>query len=191
MSLVRKLDFGKHEPLKNTFMHIDLPHQVVMGNDVSGLLNYRASAERTRHSIGVGARNLVLELLASRSGLRALDRKPGLALFGANADIAAVKSGNQSIAQLSAGDRGTLPSIVGYQKFALNLDRQSTAFRVSFSPEPIEAAPIIAYRVLVASTTMFQGWTEWTRRIVTTRSNVQSPRRGGACPTGSTRRSLQ
>ena len=134
MSFVLKLDFRKNESVKNTLVHIDLPNQVMMGNDVSGFLNDRPIADRTQHSIGIGMRNLVLEFLASVPDLRALDCKPSLALFETNADLAAFKSGNQSIAQLPARDRGALPSIVGQQEFALNLDLLRFFFSIAKRP---------------------------------------------------------
>src|SRR6516162_335644 len=69
LPLVLKFDSGKHKTLEVPLMHIDLPHQVVVGDDVSGLLDNWATAESTQHLITVGIWYRIVEFLTAVSGL--------------------------------------------------------------------------------------------------------------------------
>jgi hypothetical protein len=109
-------------------MCVNDPGQVVMGHNISSLLENRTAAEGAQDLVGVTIRNFILEFLPGVPCPWALDGQPSPARLETNTDLPSLKAGDQPIAQAAAADCVVLPAIVRDQKFALNFDRHSTTF---------------------------------------------------------------
>ncbi|MFC6027387.1 hypothetical protein [Methylobacterium mesophilicum] len=125
LSLMRGFDFGRRDARERAPEDVHLPTQTGVWNAIPGLLDQAPDADILQHRLGVGGRDLVLEL---RSGDAPVDaatfyRQPGTVRIKRYANLAARELADQSILRLRAPYAASRHRSFAIRNFRLILNR--------------------------------------------------------------------
>jgi hypothetical protein len=104
-------------------MDIHRPKQVRVGHGVAGFLDGRAIADCSDHLRGICLRDLIFIFRPRDAAPRSFDGQPGFFPPEANPDLTHACACYKPVDQLIALNGGFPPSIIGEEKFPLDLDR--------------------------------------------------------------------
>src|SRR6516164_2959089 len=124
LALVLKLDFGNNDALENAVVNVHLPHSPGLLDEETLFLQSIVSTYGREHPLGVGDRDLILELRLRNTDPWSLDgdRRNVIPDYP-NPHLAILVCGDQTIAESHAANRYLSPFVISDQELALDLDR--------------------------------------------------------------------